>query len=73
MVRRFEEAVSAHQNAAVIFRETGDRQRGGGALANLASIYEEVRQPGQAAACWQEAAATMRETVDNEKPRTWNS
>ena len=34
-VRRFEEAITAHQDAAAIFRETGDRHREGGALNNL--------------------------------------
>jgi hypothetical protein len=35
MVRRFEEAVSAHQEAVAIFRETGDRHREARALDNL--------------------------------------
>ena len=34
-VGRFEEAISAHQDAAAIFRETGDRYREGMALDNL--------------------------------------
>ena len=34
-VRRFDEAITAHQDAAAIFRETGDRHREGAALGNL--------------------------------------
>ena len=34
-VRRFEEAITAHQDAAAIFRETGDRHSEGAALNNL--------------------------------------
>jgi hypothetical protein len=34
-VRRFEEAISAHQDAAAIYRETGDRQGEEMALSNL--------------------------------------
>lgn len=34
-VGRFEEAVASHQDAAVIFRETGDLQGEGMALRNL--------------------------------------
>ena len=34
-VRRFEEAITAHQDAAAIFRETGDRHGEGMALDNL--------------------------------------
>jgi hypothetical protein len=43
-VRRFEEAITAHQDAAAIFRETGDRHREGIALDNL-----EKDQAGQQA------------------------
>ena len=34
-VRRFEEAITAHQDAAAIYRETGDRHGEGMALNNL--------------------------------------
>lgn len=34
-VRRFEEAITAHQEAAAIYRETGDRHGEGIALNNL--------------------------------------
>jgi hypothetical protein len=32
---RFEEAVTAHQDAAAIFRQTGDRHAEGKALSNV--------------------------------------
>ena len=41
-MRRFKEAISAHQEAAAIFRETGDRHSEGIALKNL-----ELAQIGQ--------------------------
>jgi tetratricopeptide repeat protein len=34
-VRRFEEAITACQHAAAVYRETGDRHREGNALNNL--------------------------------------
>ena len=34
-MRRFEEAITAHQDAAAIFRETGDRHREDIAVNNL--------------------------------------
>ena len=37
-VRRFEEAITAHQDAVAIYRETGDRHREGIALGNLESV-----------------------------------
>ena len=40
-VRRFEEAIRAHQDAAAIFRETGDRHREGMALNNLGLALRE--------------------------------
>ena len=36
-VRRFEEAITAHQDAAAIYRETGDRHRESSALEDLAT------------------------------------
>ena len=40
-VRRFEEAITAHQDAAAIFRETGDRHGEGTALSNLSGIGDD--------------------------------
>jgi len=34
-MRRFEEAITAHQDAAAIYRETGDRHREGITVNNL--------------------------------------
>ena len=56
-VRRFEEAISAHQDAAAIYRETGDRHREGEALDNLgvalmgAGRFEEAIRAHQDASC----------------------
>jgi tetratricopeptide (TPR) repeat protein len=43
-VRRFGEAISAHQAAAAIYRETGDRHREGNALNNLGTALQHVRR-----------------------------
>jgi tetratricopeptide (TPR) repeat protein len=64
-VRRFEDAISADRDAAAIYRETGDRYGEGQTLDNLGIAYQEMRQPGRAAACWREAAAAMRDTGDH--------
>jgi tetratricopeptide (TPR) repeat protein len=66
-VRRFEEAISAHRDAAAIYRETGDRHCEGQPLGNLARAYQEMQQGGRAAECWQEAAAVMRDAGDYEE------
>ena len=42
-VRRFEEAITAYQDAAAIYRETGDRHREGLALVGLGLALVEVR------------------------------
>ena len=43
-VERFEEAITAHREAAAIFRETGDRHREGVALANLEAARATQQQ-----------------------------
>jgi tetratricopeptide (TPR) repeat protein len=63
-VRRFEEAVTAHQDAAAIFRETGDRHREGMALNNLGLALRGVRRFEEAVTAHQDAAAIFRETGD---------
>ena len=63
-VRRFEEAISAHQDAAAIFRETGDRHGEGMALNNLGIALREVRRFEEAISAHQDAAAIFRETGD---------
>ena len=63
-VRRFEEAVTAHQDAAAIYRETGDRHGEGAALNNLGVALREVRRFEEAITACQDAAAIYRETGD---------
>ena len=63
-VRRFEEAISACQDAAAIFRETGDRHGEGVALDNLGAALAEVRRFEEAISACQDAAAICRETGD---------
>ena len=63
-VRRFEEAIAAHQDAAAIFRETGNRQGEGRALTNLGITLRQVRRFEEAIAAHQDAAAIFRETGD---------
>ena len=63
-VRRFEEAISAHRDAAAIFRETGDRRREGRALNNLGLALEEVHRFDEAIACYEQDIAICRETGD---------
>jgi tetratricopeptide (TPR) repeat protein len=63
-VRRFEEAIAAHQDVGAIFRKTGDRNGEGGALTNLGVALVEVRRFEGAIAAHQDAAAIFRETGD---------
>ena len=63
-MRRFEEAITALQDAAAIFRETGDRHGEGMALNNLGSALLEVRRFEEAITAHQDAAAIFRETGD---------
>jgi tetratricopeptide (TPR) repeat protein len=63
-VRRFEEAVSACQDAAAIFRETGDRHSEGLALVGLGLVLAEVRRFEEAISAHQDAVAIFRETGD---------
>jgi hypothetical protein len=43
-VRRFEEAIGACQDAAAIFRETGDRHSEGLALVGLGMVLVKARR-----------------------------
>jgi tetratricopeptide (TPR) repeat protein len=63
-VRRFEEAISACQDAAAIYRETGDRHGEGMALNNLGLALRYVRRFEEAISAHQDAAAIYRETGD---------
>jgi hypothetical protein len=61
-VRRFGEAVTAHQDAAVIYRETGDRHREGRTLGNLAVALRKKRQIRKALAAEYAAAVIRRDS-----------
>ncbi len=63
-VRRFEEAITAHQQDLEICRETGDRHREGTALNNLGNALQEVRRFEEAITAHTHAAAIYRETGD---------
>jgi tetratricopeptide (TPR) repeat protein len=63
-VRRFEESIVAHQKAAAIFREIGDRHREGTAVNDLGAALEELRRFEDAIIALQDAAAIFRETGD---------
>ena len=63
-VRRFEEAITACQDAAAIFREIGDRHGEGMALNNLGLALREVRRFEEAITAYQDDAAIYRETGD---------
>ena len=63
-MRRFEEAITAYQDAAAIFRETGDRHGEGMALNNLGIALREAGRFEEAITAHQDAAAIFRETGD---------
>ena len=62
-----EEAITAHQDAAAIFRETGDRHGEGTALDNLGLALREVGRLEEAITAHQDAAAIFRETGDRHR------
>ena len=55
-VRRFAEAITAHQDAAAVFRETGDRHSEGMALTGLGVALREVWRFEEAITAWSDAA-----------------
>ena len=63
-VRRFEETIGAHRDAAAIYRETGDRHREGMALNNLGLALVELRRFEEAIACYEQDIVICRETGD---------
>jgi tetratricopeptide (TPR) repeat protein len=65
-VRRFEEAITACQDAAAIYRETGDRHGEGTALNNLGLALAGVRRFEEAITAHQEDLAICRETGDRQ-------
>jgi tetratricopeptide (TPR) repeat protein len=65
-LRRFDEAITAHQDAAAIFREIGDRWREGMALTNLGVTLRAVGRFEEAAAAYQKDLAICREIGDRQ-------
>jgi tetratricopeptide (TPR) repeat protein len=63
-VRRFDEAITAHQTAAAIYRETGDRHREGTALNNLGSALRDSDRLDEAKEAGRKAVAAFQETGD---------
>ena len=61
-LRRFEEAIACYQDALAIFRQTGDRRRGGLTLTNLGVAYGGLRRFEEEVRCCQEALAIHGET-----------
>jgi tetratricopeptide (TPR) repeat protein len=69
-VRRFEEAITAHTQAAAIYVEAGDRHREGGALNNLGGALLGVRRFGEAITAYTQAAAIYVEVGDRHREAT---
>jgi tetratricopeptide (TPR) repeat protein len=63
-VRRFEEAVTALQDAVAIFQEIRDRHGGGLALDNLGLALQGLRRFEEAITAHQDAAVIFQETRD---------
>jgi tetratricopeptide (TPR) repeat protein len=61
---RFEEAITAHQDAATIYRQTGDRPGEARALNNLGRALQDLWRFEEAITTCQDAAAIYRETGD---------
>jgi tetratricopeptide (TPR) repeat protein len=69
-VRRFDEAITAHLQAAEIGRETGDRHSEGQALGNLGLALREVRRFGEAITAHEQELAIFREIGDRHSEGT---
>jgi tetratricopeptide (TPR) repeat protein len=63
-MRRFDEAITAHQDAAAILRETGSQNDEGMALNNLGLALRTVGRFDEAITAHRDAAAIFRETGD---------
>ena len=66
-VRRFDEAITAHQRALALFTELGDRHREGMALDNFGSALRNVRRFDEAITAHQRAAALFTELGDRHR------
>jgi|GEM_PF-4150091 len=54
-VRRFDEAITAHQKAGDIFREVGDHYGHAQTLVNLGRVHAELDDPDRARRAWADA------------------
>ena len=63
-MRRFDEAITAHQQAAALSTELGDRNGEAAALDNLGVALQEVRRFDEAITAHQQAAALFTELGD---------
>ncbi|MFI9559803.1 tetratricopeptide repeat protein, partial [Nonomuraea endophytica] len=73
-MRRFEEAIAAHQQDLIIFREVGDRHGEGMAWNNLGLALREVRRFEEAIAAHQQDLIIFREVGDRHREGTaWNN
>jgi tetratricopeptide (TPR) repeat protein len=73
-VRRFEEAIAAHRDAAAIFRATGQRHGEGMASHNLGMALEHVRRFDEAITAYLQDLAVCREYGDrNGEGQTLNN
>ena len=63
-MRRFDEAITAHQDATAIHRETGDRHGESLALGGLGRALDEAGRSREAMTAYQDAIAIYRETGD---------
>ncbi|KOV86937.1 hypothetical protein ADL01_05560 [Streptomyces sp. NRRL WC-3618] len=69
-VRRFEDAIHAHTQAADVARELGDRHSEGAALNNLGGALQEVRRFEDAIHAHTQAATAFRELGDRHSEST---
>ena len=63
-LRRYDEAVTAHQDAAAIFRQVGDRHGEGNVLNNLGLALHGLYRDDEAVTAHQDAAAIFRQVGD---------
>ena len=73
-VRRFDEAITAHQQSGDIYREVGDRHSEGGAWNNLGLALVEVRRFDEAITAHQQSGDIFREVGDrHSEGGAWNN
>ena len=65
-VRRFDQAIIDHRDAAAIFHKTGERHSEGRALHNLGTALAEVRRLDEAIAAYLQDLEICRETADRQ-------